>query len=224
MSAHLFEDRGVCVTGPLLEGGLCDELEAALLELRPGTAGTRNLLPFAWCAAVAKWLRLHPDITPLLPHTCVAVQCTLFDKSTDRNWLVPVHQDLGIPVSARTDHPALTGWSEKAGSWFVHPPASVLEQMVAVRVHVDECGPADGPLRVVPGSHRNGRISSHDAAAQRQRCGEITCEVARGAALLIKPIVLHASSRATGSSRRRVLHFVYGPPTLPYGLQWRYAV
>lgn len=38
--------------------------------------------------------------------------------------------------------------------------------------------------------------------------------------LLMRPLALHASSKATGSSRRRVLHFVYGPLALPYGLRW----
>jgi hypothetical protein len=35
---------------------------------------------------------------------------------------------------------------------------------------------------------------------------------------------LHASSKATGTSRRRVLHFVFGPRALPYGLEWERSV
>ncbi len=38
------------------------------------------------------------------------------------------------------------------------------------------------------------------------------------------PQVLHASSKATGSGLRRVLHFVFGPASLPYGLQWALSV
>ena len=63
----------------------------------------------------------------------VAVQCTYFEKSADRNWLVPIHQDLAIPVARRVEHPALRGWSHKEGSLFVQPPADVLAQLVAVR-------------------------------------------------------------------------------------------
>ena len=42
----------------------------------------------------------------------------------------------------------------------------------------------------------------------------------RGDALLMRPLVLHASSKSSGSSLRRVLHFVFGPEVLPYGLAW----
>jgi hypothetical protein len=43
-------------------------------------------------------------------------------------------------------------------------------------------------------------------------------------ALLMKPLILHASSKATSGARRRVLHFVYGPKVLPFGLRWQHAI
>src|SRR4051812_114307 len=51
----------------------------------------------------------------VLPRGAVAVQCTLFDKSADKNWLVALHQDLSIPVPERVTHPDCSGWSEKEG-------------------------------------------------------------------------------------------------------------
>jgi hypothetical protein len=41
--------------------------------------------------------------------------------------------------------------------------------------------------------------------------------------MLMRPLLLHASSRASGASRRRVLHFVFGPRELPFGLAWALA-
>lgn len=52
----------------------------------------------------------------LIPAGHVAVQCTYFEKSVDKNWLVPIHQDLSIPVRERGDRPALCGWSENEGA------------------------------------------------------------------------------------------------------------
>src|SRR5205814_9752726 len=144
------------------------------------------------------------------PATAVAVQCTLFDKSPARNWLVALHQDLSIPVRERITHPDCTGWSEKEGVLFVQPPLSVLESLVAVRVHLDECGPGTGPLRVVPGSHRHGRLSKSEARHQQQTTGEFECFLKRGDALLIRQLLLLASSKARVPSRRRVLHFRFG--------------
>src|SRR5206468_2398213 len=127
----------------------------------------------------------------------VAVQCTLFDKSPTRNWLVALHQDLSIPVRERITHPDCTGWSEKEGVLFVQPPLSVLESLVAVRVHLDECGPGAGPLRVVPGSHRHGRLSDSEARHQRQTNGETECFAKRGDAFCT-----FCSARRSGRTRK----------------------
>lgn len=145
-------------------------------------------------------------------------------RPTLANWLVPVHQDLSIPVAERLPDASLRGWSEKEGSIYVQPPVDLLQQLVAVRLHIDSCGDHDGPLRVVPGSHTLGRVDPNAAASIRSRSLEIPCTGARGSALVMRPLLLHASSKATGSSLRRVLHFLFGPPSLPYGLRWQYAV
>jgi hypothetical protein len=154
----------------------------------------------------------------------VAVQCTYFEKSASRNWLVPIHQDLSIPVARRVDEPSLRGWSEKEGALFVQAPAELLAQLVAVRLHLDACGADDGPVRVLPGSHRLGLIDPQAAVLMRSTGAEVTCEAEPGDALVMRPLLLHASSKATGRSRRRVLHFVFGPRVLTHGLAWRQAV
>jgi ectoine hydroxylase-related dioxygenase (phytanoyl-CoA dioxygenase family) len=152
------------------------------------------------------------------------VQCSLFEKSVDNNWLVALHQDLSIPVAERVDHPALNAWSNKDGCWFVQAPVEVLEQLVAVRLHVDVCTEFDGALKLIPGSHQYGKLDTTQANTLRAANGERLCAVECGAALVMRPLILHASSKASGFSRRRVLHFVFGPNELPYGLQWHYAV
>jgi hypothetical protein len=40
----------------------------------------------------------------------------------------------------------------------------------------------------------------------------------------MRPLTLHALSKATAANPQRVLHFVCGPPKLPRGLEWRWAV
>ena len=196
------------------------EILQALGRIPLGHAGSRNLLSQPWCIDLAGHLRRHPTLGGHLPRHHVAFQCTYFEKSAALNWLVPIHQDLSIPVAARIDVPGWQGWSQKEGHWFVQPPADLLEQLVAVRLHLDDCGPEDGPLRVVPGSHLGGRVSDDEASALRNRIGEVTCTARPGDALLLRPLVLHASSKGTGRSARRVLHFVFGPAALPHGLAW----
>jgi len=189
-----------------------------------GGAGSRRLLDEAWCTHLAGALRGDARIRSLLPRNAVAVQCTLFDKSPTKNWLVALHQDLSIPVRDRVESPECSGWSEKEGQLYVQPSLSVLERLVAVRVHIDDCPAESGALRVVPNSHSEGRLDKEQAEALRFQHGETVVPVARGGALVMRPLILHASSKATSLVPRRVLHYVFGPPTLPSGLEWRWAV
>jgi ectoine hydroxylase-related dioxygenase (phytanoyl-CoA dioxygenase family) len=147
-----------------------------------------------------------------------------FEKSASLNWLVPVHQDLAIPVAERVDHPALRAWSEKEDTLFVQPPVDFLAQLIAVRVHLDACTAQDGPLRAIPGTHRRGQITEQDAGALRARGPEITLCADKGDAIVMRPLLLHASSKATGASRRRVLHFLFATCHPPHGLRWHHAV
>jgi hypothetical protein len=90
----------------------------------------------------------------------------------------------------------------------------------AVRVHLDDCGPLDGPLRVIPGSHLQGRLSADQTAGFRQRVSEEVCVARAGDALLMRPLLLHASSAAERPSRRRVIHIECASTELPRALEW----
>jgi len=169
-------------------------------------------------------LRLHAVLSKLLPADCVAVQCTYFEKSCERNWLVPLHQDLSIAVAERVDDPRLQGWSHKDGAWFVQAPVAILEQMLAMRVHLDACTADDGPLQVVLGSHHAGRLAPEMAVRARDAGTVTRCVCGVGDVLAMRPLLLHASSKSTGTGRRRVLHFLFGPRTLTHGLRWHTAV
>ncbi|GAB3095811.1 phytanoyl-CoA dioxygenase family protein [Lysobacter terrae] len=216
------EERGFAIVPGVLTDEECLQVSEALQT--KGTPGTRCSLDFDWCAALAISIRRHPALSSLIPPDHVAAQCTYFEKSIATNWLVPVHQDLSIPVAERIADAPLSGWSEKEGSLYVQAPVEVLQQLIAVRLHLDPCGDDDGPLRVVPGSHRMGRVDAGTAFEIRARSEEIRCTAARGSVMAMRPLLLHASSKATGSSLRRVLHILFGPPSLPHGLRWRYAV
>jgi ectoine hydroxylase-related dioxygenase (phytanoyl-CoA dioxygenase family) len=220
--AALELDRdGAAIVPGVLSSNECGAVTQALQTLPRSGAGSRSLLTQPGCIALAR--RLHDALAAHLPRDHVAVQCTYFEKSTALNWLVTLHQDLSIPVSTRTDAPGWSGWSEKEGQLFAQPPVGVLEQSIAVRLHLDVCGSDDGPLRVVPGSHRFGRLGDDEAIRLRADAGEVVCTAEPGDALLLRPLLLHASSKATGRSPRRVLHFVFGPPTLPDGLAWAHV-
>jgi hypothetical protein len=211
--------EGFALVPGLLSQAECDVIAQRLDASEARGVGSRRILQLPWCTGLATRVMGHEVVRAALPSHARPVQCTFFEKSTAKNWLVPIHQDLSIPVARRVDDPAFTGWSEKNGSVYVHAPDSVIEQLLAVRVHVDACSSADGPLRVVPGSHQSGRVGPA-RAAQLGRANGIEVPARRGDALLMRPLLLHASSKSSGSSQRRVLHFLFGPEELPSGLAW----
>ena len=219
-----FEANGFALLPDLLDRAECAQLSARASAVAGAMAGNRCLLQEDWCAALAQRLRTSAALAPLLPPDALAVQCTYFEKSAEHNWLVPIHQDLSIPVAERVDTPGWRGWSIKDGVQFVQPPAALLDQLVAVRLHLDDCGAGDGPLRLVAGSHRQGTIAADHAIGLRDAQGEVVCAADAGTVLVMRPLLLHASSKSNGSSRRRVLHFVFGPRHLPQGLAWNAAV
>jgi len=160
----------------------------------------------------------------LLKREPFPVRSIFFDKTPDANWLVPWHQDLSIAVKERVDVPGYGPWSKKEGVAHVQPPMEILEAMVTLRIHLDDCGESNGALRVIPGSHRQGRLNAAGIAEERELRDEVTCRVQAGDALLMSPLILHASSQAEIPTRRRVIHLEHGTCHLPTGLDWAEAI
>jgi ectoine hydroxylase-related dioxygenase (phytanoyl-CoA dioxygenase family) len=133
----------------------------------------------------------------------------LFDKSPTSNWLVVWHQDTALPLRVRSHVPGWGPWSLKAGILYAHAPATALEQIVALRVHLDDSLAENGPLRVLPGTHSQGVLS--DAAIEDLvfTTDPYECTVARGGVVSMRPLLVHASSKSLIPSPRRVLHIEY---------------
>jgi ectoine hydroxylase-related dioxygenase (phytanoyl-CoA dioxygenase family) len=187
-----------------------------------GAYAMRNLLDVAAVRAWATSDAVMTVIRTIAGDGARPVRGLLFDKTPEANWKVAYHQDRSIAVADRgdADVPGFGPWSTKAGVTHVQPPVELLERMITVRLHLDDCGPDNGPLRVVPASHRDGIPSSADVARLPRERGEHTCLVPRGGALLMRPLLLHASSPATNPRRRRVIHIEYSCEALPEPLRW----
>lgn len=218
--ADVFARDGAVVLGPLIDAHGCDAAIAMLGGI--AGAGSRNLLDVPGVRDLAAHLRRHPALAPLLPADAVCVQCTLFAKGTGAHWSVGAHQDLSVPVARRVDAPGFGGWREKEGVLFVQPPVDVLAAMVAVRLQLDPDAADAGPLEIVPGSHRT-RLSAAQAATF-DASARTACVPPRGGAVVMRPLVVHASAKGDPARPRRVLHFLFAPRHPPYGLKWAVAV
>lgn len=187
------------------------------LQRRPGRrllfgAPTTSLLAASGkIGAVAAGL-LGPAARP--------VRAVLFDKTQAMNWIVAWHQDRTIAVRERRDTPDFGPWSVKDGIVHVAPPISVLDQMVTLRVHLDDCADDNAPLVVALGSHRLGKAPAEDVEAMASRHPIYACHAEAGDVWAYATPILHTSARSVSDRRRRVLQLDYSASELPNGLEW----
>lgn len=186
---------------------LLEKLRSGIFQT--GRAGTRCLLDHPLVRETAIKVRDHLSGLGLLKKESVAIHAIAFDKTPETNWKVAWHQDLMFPFARKVSAPGYTLACEKDGTPFARPPASVLADLIAVRLSLDACGLENGPLRVSPTTHKQGIIPAGQVMDYVSRSGEITCTNQTGDLLLMRPLLLHASSQATSPDHRRVLHFVY---------------
>jgi hypothetical protein len=220
-STNRLGEDGFAIVPQVLTAPAVAELQTLL---GPATgAGERGLLGRPEIRAWANSERLLDLIRPHLAHAPVPVRAIYFDKSAETNWLVPWHQDLTLALRTRLGVAGFGPWTVKDGIPHVQPPVELLGQMLTVRLHLDDADESNGALRVLPGSHRAGRLSAPAIQQYRAEQPEFLCTVSAGDAVLMRPLLLHASSRSTSARHRRVLHLEYAAFDLPPGLNWHEA-
>jgi ectoine hydroxylase-related dioxygenase (phytanoyl-CoA dioxygenase family) len=148
------------------------------------------------------------------------VRGLFFDKTPQANWKVIWHQDLTIAVRQRQEVSGFGPWTIKAGIPHVQPPTSVLEGMIALRIHLDEATESNGALKVLPGSHLLGRLSQSQIEHLTNKKEAVVCNVTCGGVLVMRPLLLHSSSTCSQPTHRRVIHLEFAGSQLPGGLEW----
>ena len=178
-------------------------------QLKRSRAGARHILSVPAVSKVAEDLRLLSIAGEVLGQAAIPFRATLFDKSPSSNWLVAWHQDTALPLVKRIEEPGWGPWSIKEGVSYAHAPSEALEQVLALRVHLDDSESANGPLRVIPDTHCYGVLSDSEIQKRASTSQDVECTVARGGVIAMRPLIIHASSKAENDSPRRVLHIEY---------------
>jgi len=156
----------------------------------------------------------------MLGESCFPVRGILFDKVDGANWLVGWHQDQIIPVAERRETVGFSAWSIKENVPHVRPPVLILERMLTLRIHLDNCSRQNGALKVIPGSHRSGFLNELQVNEFVVNAEPIVIEAPRGSVLAMCPLLLHASAPSENPSHRRVIHLEFAVDPLPGDLQW----
>ena len=221
-------DLGFAIIPRVLEASEVDALNATLEAAGGVTPARRRGSAYAirhvlevvpGLSRLATLPKIRALVEPLLGPDAFPVRSILFDKTMGANWKVPWHQDLTIAVRKKVDVSGFGPWSTKAGVLHVQPPASILDNMLAVRIHLDDCDESNGPVRVIPGSHRRGRLTT-DQLLRISTEPSVCCTVPAGGVMLMRPLLVHASSACREPRHRRVIHIEFASCPLPGGLEW----
>jgi hypothetical protein len=180
-------------------------LEAALPWLGEPARRPVPLTPLVhWLATTS----LPGSMAALLGPGARPVRALLMAKGEGQDWDIGWHQDTTFAVKAPKAVPGFGGWVDKGPFWQAQAPPELAARVRSLRLHLDDSGPDTGPLLVRPGSHRG---ESGEPKAIHAK---------RGDAILMHPLLLHASEHPRVLAPRRVLHLEWAAFDLPGGLEW----
>jgi len=205
------DDSGFAILPALFSTEDVDRFSEEICHASPrrSRAGVRHALKLPPVAAIAGNCLLAEVACEVLGTRAFPFRATLFEKSNQSNWLVVWHQDTALPLRERVEMAGWGPWSVKDGVDYAHAPAGALSQVLALRIHLDDSPPDNGPLRVLPRTHMLGVLNDDDIHALAVRTTPVDCVAARGGVVAMRPLLVHASSKSRTEAPRRILHIEY---------------
>jgi hypothetical protein len=146
------------------------------------------------------------------------VKSIYFDKPETSNWYVPYHPDLTISVDKKMEIKNFGPWTTKSNQFAVQPPIYLLENIYTDRIHLDNTDQNNGALRVIPKSHLKKIYKPGTIDWTKEK--ETICNAMKGIIMIMKPLILHSSSRTINNKKRRVIHIEFSNQELPTELKW----
>jgi len=123
----------------------------------------------------------------------------------------PAVRDLAVEAvgpGARVVRAVASDRRDPAGgfvAWHQSACAGNAARCLILRWHLDLIGPADGGLRVLPGSHLKGRLSAEETARLALETPAVELAVSAGTVLALRPLLVQGARRRTTRGHRRIL-------------------
>ncbi len=203
-----------------LTAALTSAANEGLIQSQDGTLYAARNLVAIWPATATVWQKapLTDALFAILGSDFGLVRALYFDKPPQQSWTLPWHKDMTIAVrDNRLPSEQFRRPTFKAGVPHIEAPQHLLESMLTARLHLDDVSEENGPLKVIPGSHRTGKVLSDVNLPPR------TILATRGDVLLMRPLLAHCSGHThPGTTRhRRILHLEFAASAeLPDGYAW----
>ena len=189
---------------------------AASLEAKPGQRLELTPMLEKAFAADGSIMQAIAKIDPFAK----PVRVVAFNKTPDTNWGVPWHQDRVICVAKRHDVDGFKNWTQKSNVWHCEPPQALLNNMLFVRIHLDDTDATNGAMNIAVGSHAEGIIPSKDIDNTVSKYQIESCDARRGDVLILKMLTMHGSQPSQKTGNRRVFRIDFASEELPQPLCW----
>ncbi|MGL5891541.1 MAG: phytanoyl-CoA dioxygenase family protein [Bacteroidia bacterium] len=227
-SAEYLAEHGFAILPAQLSNAEISLLNAAVDRFRQSNINTRRI---SEVFAIRNLLQTIPELTAILSNASVLklaeefvgsksciIRSIYFSKPAAANWVVPWHQDLTVNLKERTNSEGFSKWAVKDKQLTAKAPAELLSKILTLRIHLDDCDETNGALKVIPGSHIHGELKTDEYLKTELHRAE-TCSVISGGIMLMRPLLLHASTRSSGSERR-VIHLEFIADELAGNISW----
>ena len=93
------------------------------------------------------------------------------------------------------------------------------KSIFTIRIHLDDATEKNGALKAIPGSH-NKILSQDEISLITANSVPYVCDVNAGRIQLMKPLLLHSSSKSAIPKKGRVIHLEFSSMELSDGLEW----
>jgi ectoine hydroxylase-related dioxygenase (phytanoyl-CoA dioxygenase family) len=219
-----FQRDGYVILPQLIEPDLIQQLQKAIAEYtrRQLVHGIRDLhrkIPeindLAFSTLLLNILQQYSNSQKLQ-----LIKAIYFNKNLDRNWSVSWHQDKTIAVKEKVSLPNFKNWTVKQGVTHVQPPLAILEKIITIRIALNNTDCHNGDLKVIPQSHQLGILDRQEIKQITNLQTSLFCSLKAGDALIMRPLILHSSSKSISQSDRTIIHLEYSSCNLPLGLEW----
>jgi hypothetical protein len=184
---------------------VCQDDKVVLRRANGAIFGARNLLTiFPKAATLWRKQPLIDLLVNVFGGQLGLVRGLYFDKPPESNWSLPWHQDRTIAVQDNAlPSERFRNRTTKGGVPHVEAPDGLLNQMLTLRIHLDEVTEENGPLQVLPGTHA--------PDATRPPRPPVAIFARAGDVLAMRPLLSHSSgmSNPETSRHRRVIHLEF---------------
>ncbi len=171
-------------------------------------------------------LSILPDLNPFLINLNLKkvieslgrdyslMRSTFYDNRISKPESIVWQQRNRISLREKTETKGYSDWKSEDGGFSAVLPDQILQDLVVVRIHIDDSDENNGGLKIFKGSHS--QILDEAAIKVISENGlPSNCEILSGGIQIIKPLLLQSEFERKTSKKNRIVELVFSSIDFP---------